>query len=606
MTDAILRQVRRPVGGRVWAGLFLQVSHCLWVVPAVADLYGDGGTGMHKKSWPAGRRLLYGFFLFMAAGTVISRVHDSLTVPRVLTTTAKQKAVETLVEGRGTVKEKDCSICPVVPGLRIGGTAVEPGSQVEAGQVLFWYEPESLEEARAAVEQELEQIRLNIRREEISQEASGSVTQEELAARELELAQRALSEGELEYAGDQAECQQELERLEQDYQNDRERLEDELARQQDQSINSALLGLDTARNSRNRELRAARRKVEDLEEELGQVPEEDEARRQRLARDLQRAKEDLADVEDSWETEIDAARDQVDLVDDLEDRVRSGQTASQEELRRTYEQQVKQQQKELEEAGKALGKLRQAVEDARWQVETARRSDRAARLSEDQKRRMSALTVQGLLLDEKALERKLGRLEELAGREGRVQADQKGVVVDMEVKAGKTATGEELVSLAVGACRLEATFSKEDQQLAPGDLIQISIPGTGRKMEAVVGTMNLLGEKEGVFQADLGDMKLPLGTETDYTCRKQSEPFGQVIPLEGVRKDMEGYYCLVARLTSSVLGEEFRAERVNIRILYQGSREAAVEGSIFQEDRVIIGENQTIGAGDRVRPVSGF
>ena len=79
-----------------------------------------------------------------------------------------------------------------------------------------------------------------------------------------------------------------------------------------------------------------------------------------------------------------------------------------------------------------------------------------------------------------------------------------------------------------------------------------------------------------------------------------------MIPLEGVRKDMEGYYCLVARLTSSVLGEEFRAERVNIRILYQGSREAAVEGSIFQEDRVIIGENQTIGAGDRVRPVSGF
>ena len=130
-------------------------------------------------------------------------------------------------------------------------------------------------EKREELERELEQIDLNIRREQISQEASGEITQEELAARELALAQRALEEGELEFADTQKEHQEELARLEQEYQDDRDLLEDELSRQQDQSWKSARQGLDTAKNSRNRELRAARRTVEDLAEELDQVPEED-------------------------------------------------------------------------------------------------------------------------------------------------------------------------------------------------------------------------------------------------------------------------------------------------------------------------------------------
>ena len=82
--------------------------------------------------------------------------------------------------------------------------------------------------------------------------------------------------------------------------------------------------------------------------------------------------------------------------------------------------------------------------------------------------------------------------------------------------------------------------------------------------------------------------------------------FDKVIPLEGLRKDMKGYYCLVARPRTTMLGEEFRAERVEVQVLYQGAREAAVEASIFESDAVIIGENKTISAGVRVRPVSGF
>ena len=64
------------------------------------------------------------------------------------------------------------------------------------------------------------------------------------------------------------------------------------------------------------------------------------------------------------------------------------------------------------------------------------------------------------------------------------------------------------------------------------------------------------------------------------------------------------YYCLVARSRPSILGEEFRSERVEVQVLYRGSREAAIEGALLEEDRIIVRENQTIGEGDRVRIVT--
>ena len=62
----------------------------------------------------------------------------------------------------------------------------------------------------------------------------------------------------------------------------------------------------------------------------------------------------------------------------------------------------------------------------------------------------------------------------------------------------------------------------------------------------------------------------------------------------------------MARPVSTILGEEFRAERVNVEVLFFGRDEAAVEGAVFDTDRVITGENKFIGEGSRVRPVSGF
>ena len=49
------------------------------------------------------------------------------------------------------------------------------------------------------------------------------------------------------------------------------------------------------------------------------------------------------------------------------------------------------------------------------------------------------------------------------------------------------------------------------------------------------------------------------------------------------------------------MGEEFRAERIDVRVLYEGSAEVAVEGGLQAGDAIIVRSSQVIGAGDRVR-----
>ncbi len=560
---------------------------------------------MKENKTAGGKRwALPAFFIFMMVCTILSRVYDSVTIPKVRTAQAKRKSVETVIEGTGTVKVKDKTYRTVMGGLRIGRVDVTLGSQVQEGDVLFWYDMEALGEKREELTQEIEQLALSLEKEQISRESYTQMTQTEAAQWELSLAERELEEGRLGFQESEADYHEALERLEEDYFDSVNLTEEELWMQQERDWESARNSLDMAKNSRDREVRAAQRKIEDIEEAIDSAAEEDEAALKKLEKQLERAREDLEDTENSWESQIEAARSQLEFANDQEDRIQSGLTTAQEAREESYEAAVKQEEEKLDGARKELEDLEKAVEQARWQLAAAQKQDQGARLSEEQKNRISKLTEQGLLLDRKARERERNRLEELMEKGGQVTAWENGVVADLEITAGKTATGEELVSLAVGDCQFEGAFAKDEQELSLGDTIEIAIPGTSGKKEAVIGRMNLLGDTDGIFQADLEGTQLALGTVTGYTCTRQSDIFEKVIPVTGLRKDMKGYYCLVARTRTSILGEEFRAERVDLQVIFKGDTEAAVEGAVFETDRVITGENKTIGEGDRVRPVS--
>lgn len=566
------------------------------------------------------RRLLAGFFLFMLACTAISRVYDSMTVPKVLTETARRKAVETVVEGSGTVKVKEKHLYPVAAGLRMGYVAVVQGSEVKEGELLFRYDLDSVRESREKLSVELEQLDLAIGKEQLAQETDPEISRTELAQRELEMAQKELEEEQLSLEDMQDEYENEQKRLAQEYEEALARLNDDLWQQQDREWEKAKQELETAKDSRDREVRAAQRKIDVLVEELDRIAgglgdgaDEKEFLEKELAeqyrqteRELQAQREDLEALKAGWKERIDSAQTQLDLLEDQEERIHAGRTQEQESAKKSYEEKLKQEEEKMEAAREGKRAFEKAVENAAWELAVAQRQDETALYARERGKRVSALTIRGLELDKREKQRQLNRLDELARKGGEVTAQEDGIVADMELTAGKTTSGEELLSLAVGENQFEAVFLKEEQKLAKGDRIELAIPGTPKKEEAVITQMNLMGEKEGFFLADLDGAALAPGSVTTYSCTKQSDIFAKVIPLEGLRKDMNGIYCLVAREHAAILGEEFRAERVNVEVLYRGSREAAVEGAIFEEDAVIVGENKGIAEGDRVRVVKSF
>lgn len=554
------------------------------------------------------RRIFAGFFLLMVACTIISRIYDSITVPKVVTAWIKEKTVETAVIGNGTVKEREVSFCGVYPGLRIEAVDVSPGKQVEEGQELFRYSPDSMAGKKEEMEQELKKLYLEKEKEIISAESYDQVTESELAAWELQMAERELTQARQEYEDSLKDHEEEMERLRQEYERKRTMTKEELQIQQEEQEEAARQELHSARNSEASALREALRKVEDLEEDLEELEktEGEEGEIARKERELARAREDLAQLEEEWDDRIGDMEVQMDLIDDRNERIRKGETSSQIALLEAYEEAVRQQDRAIKEEEKKLDTFGKNVERARLDLETAAKRDQYARLSKEQKKRISQLVRQGIELDIRQKERELDELEKIMEEEGRVFSPLEGTAVEVELVAGKTSSGEERVMIASGNFWFEGEFEKEDQKLSMGDVIAIAIPGSNRKIQAEIEQINLLGEVMGVFRAELSGTEILLGTRTGYECRKESEKYQQVISLQGLRKDMKGYFCLVARPKNAILGEEFVAERVDVQVLYLGSTEAAVEGALLSSDEIIVGSNQVIGAGDRVRPVDQF
>ena len=584
----------------------------------------------HRRRWY--RRILIGFFLFMLAGTLISRIYDSMTVPKVLTAYAKRKSVETIISGTGTVKERETVLCDIFPGLKVESVSVSAGSEVKTGDELFHFQMASVLEEKESLEEELQRAQLNLQRLDVASETYAAVTQTELAQRELALAQQALAEGQKEYDAQWAEHFVNRKNLDAEYERKRTMSDDELILSQEQQLASAEKELRNARSSRDGQVQEKQQEIDELkakseaakggspeapvasganaaagmagtEPSAGNAGSSAGADTAALEKQLAAAQRELQELKGQWELTISDIRYRYDTLSIQYDRLMNGETTAQEALRDSYEADLKQEDVEEKADQDALEALTKSVENAQWNLDIASRQDKQAALSAAQQARLAEIDRQLQEMEIRDIERRLARIEEIASGEGRVCAQVDGTVILQEMTAGRTSTGEERLSIAAGNRIFEAEFDKEGQELATGDLLSVSIPGSTRSVEARISSMNLLGEETGIFRADLEDLNLAIGTVTSYQCRRTSDTYQQVIPLSALRRDSEGYYCLAVRARSAVMGQEFKAERVGLTVLEMGSTEAAVEGAIFDTDPLITASNQVIISGDRVRPV---
>ena len=94
-----------------------------------------------------------------------------------------------------------------------------------------------------------------------------------------------------------------------------------------------------------------------------------------------------------------------------------------------------------------------------------------------------------------------------------------------------------------------------------------------------------------------------LGDLVSFTANIESGIYPCVIPIEALREDNEGYYCLAAEPEKTILGEELKAVRIQVDVLEKSSSAAAVSGPVTKEMKLITESGKPVSEGDRVRVV---
>ena len=549
------------------------------------------------------------FLAFMAALTFLSRALDSFTVIRVKTGYGKQDVVLYTIQGEGELTAGKTVYISLPENMQVEEIAASPGQSVKAGDTVLTLQMEGLEEERDALSLEYKKAELALKQEQMSLAPVPQVTEETLALQQLAAAQRALELG----TQDLTEAKEEHEKasieLEHDYVQKKNRTREQVKEDNRKAMKSARRSYESAQKSRDSAVRKAEREVEDKQKKLDRLEEQgaSDEELERAELELERAGEDLEDIQEEEDLKVEEARAKMYAAEEDYEDVDYGERENQEDLRREYEDALEAEDEKLKEAGRKVQDLEESLYQAMEKVENARVSDAGTAAGEAAAREMSVLKQESMKLDMEEIQKKQRKIEEFIDSKGQIKAPVDGVVVDTGLQAGDRIQDGRQLRLAVGGLEMKAQIDRETAGaglLKKGAMMQVKLAGQSKNVETEVEDLNHLAE-DGKIQVTAGmpEGQGRLGDLVSFTANIESGIYPCVIPIEALREDNEGYYCLAAEPEKTILGEELKAVRIQVDVLEKSSSAAAVSGPVTKEMKLITESGKPVSEGDRVRVV---
>lgn len=549
------------------------------------------------------------FLAFMAALTFLSRALDSFTVIRVKTGYGKQDVVLYTIQGEGELTAGKTIYISLPENMQVEEIAASPGQSVKAGDTVLTLQMEGLEEERDALSLEYKKAELALKQEQMSLAPVPQVTEETLALQQLAAAQRALELG----TQDLTEAKEEHEKasieLEHDYVQKKNRTREQVKEDNRKAMKSARRSYESAQKSRDSAVRKAEREVEDKQKKLDRLEEQgaSDEELERAELELERAGEDLEDIQEEEDLKVEEARAKMYAAEEDYEDVDYGERENQEDLRREYEDALEAEDEKLKEAGRKVQDLKESLYQAMEKVENARVSDAGTAAGKAAAREISVLKQESMKLDMEEIQKKQRKIEEYIDSKGQIKAPVDGVVVDTGLQAGDRIQDGRQLRLAVGGLEMKAQIDRETAGaglLKKGAMMQVKLAGQSKNVETEVEDLNHLAE-DGKIQVTAGmpEGQGRLGDLVSFTANIESGIYPCVIPIEALREDNEGYYCLAAEPEKTILGEELKAVRIQVDVLEKSSSAAAVSGPVTKEMKLITESGKPVSEGDRVRVV---
>ena len=544
------------------------------------------------------------FLAAMAVLTFLSRALDSITVTRVETGYGKQGIVSYVIEGTGEFSAGRSVYITLPEDMLVGEILKRPGQKVQAGDTILLLQMERLAEERESLSLELEKAKLLLEQETLSAIPVPRVTEETLAMQQVAAAQRALLAG----REDLAEAQVSTADLEHDYVQKKNRTREEVKEDNERAMKSARRAYEAAQLARDAAVKKAEREVEDRQKKLDKLEGREDAPEEDLERaqlELERAEEDLEDIRDEQDLEVEEKRAAMYAAEESYEDVDYGEETAREELCKSYEDAVKAEEDKLKSAEDRVKELEESLYQSMERLENAKVSEAGVLAEEAARKEISRLRQESMKLDIRQIEKKLERTDALIAGQGRVEAAADGIVADLGLKEGDRTQAGSQVRLALGSLNLIARIDKDKSDLLrQGTKMRVKITGQPGDVEAEVESVDqTTGTDTAQVTAVMPDGMGNLGGSASFTFYMESDAYPLVIPIEALREDNTGFFCLAAEPKKTILGEELIAVRINLEVLEKSSTQAAVSGPVAQDARLITISDKGVREGERVRVV---
>ena len=552
------------------------------------------------------KRFTVGFLIVMVIFTFLSRALDSVTIARVQTGYGKQGSVSYRITGEGTFEADRLSYRPLPEGMRVDTILARPGDVVQAGDTILTLQMEPLQEKREELAVALRQAELALEQERLSGREIPRVTQEMLALQQMEVDQRALELGRQDLADAQEDYDQNVDALRLEYDRLAGRSEDEIRQDAKEALKSARRVYDAAKLDRDSAVKRAEREVREKQKKLDRLNAQEDPSEEAVAdaeEALAAAEEDLELVKEEQDILVEEAKASLRSAEEDYDDRSYDTLKAQEDCKKAYEDGVKAEDEKLALAQRKVLELEEALRQSGQNLENARITDAGTRSEEEKTREISRLRQESMELDLEQKRRSLAKVEELINREGAVTAVSRAVVAGLDLQEGGLIGAADQIRLAEGRMLFQAQVDKEEAALlAQGQRMSLKRTGEAKELNAVVESVDRLSEDgKCTVSASLAEGEGWLGETCSFTVVLQSGVYPMVIPIEALREDTIGYFCLVVQPEKTILGEELTAVRVNVEVLEKSSTSAAVSGPVTSVTPLVLSSNKSVSPGDRVR-----
>ncbi len=323
-----------------------------------------------------------------------------------------------------------------------------------------------------------------------------------------------------------------------------------------------------------------------LQAQIGAAERNEELARQQKALDEQRAREDYDATARREDTLVGRAANEISKVE--EQMEGDGDDGYSEEA-----------------LSEALQQAAYAEADARWQRDEAmkeaerRVEDTTAPDAED-----ASLEVSRLELG--ALQEELDRFQAIADAGGQIYAQQGGLVTDIYVSIGGRTSDSAAMLLSDDSvpCRFKTVISQEQKKyIGLHDTVTLKLDGSREKEM----TVDYLAESDSVPGSYDVYIDLPEGVGTpgisgELRCAKSGEKQPCCVPAEAVYTVNARSYVYVAQERDGILGKEYYASQINVKIIDQNDSWAAVESALDGDSLVIASSTKELENGAAVRP----